>query len=61
VSSLVGSKRYSLGAVCLSLPSIVGARGVEEVLELRLSAEEEQALRRSAEVVREAQDELVPD
>ncbi len=58
VSSVVGSKPYSLGEVCLSLPSIVGARGVEEVLELRLSASEEQGLRRSAEVVREAQDEV---
>ena len=60
VSSLVGGKPYSLGEVCLSLPSIVGARGVEEVLSLRLDAEEEQALRRSAEVVRAAQDGLVP-
>jgi L-lactate dehydrogenase len=60
VSSLVGDKPYGLGEVCLSLPSIVGARGVEEVLPLRLDGDEEQALRTSAEVVREAQDRLVP-
>ena len=59
VSSLVGSTRYGVGEICLSLPSIVGARGVEEVLELRLDAEEEQALRRSAEVIRAAQDGVV--
>jgi L-lactate dehydrogenase len=55
VSSLVGSDSYGLGNVCLSLPSIVGAGGVEEVLLLRLDADEEQALRRSAEVVGQAQ------
>jgi L-lactate dehydrogenase len=60
VSSVVGSKPYRLGEVCLSLPSIVGAGGVEEVLPLRLDAEEERALRRSAEIVREAQDEVMP-
>ena len=57
VSSVVGSDRYALGEVALSLPSIVGAQGVEEVLELSLDPEEEQALRRSAEVVRAAQNE----
>ncbi|MFI5225940.1 MAG: L-lactate dehydrogenase, partial [Candidatus Limnocylindrales bacterium] len=60
VSSIVGSEAYGLGEVCLSLPSIVGARGVEEVLQLHLDAEEEQGLRRSAEVVREAQAGVVP-
>jgi L-lactate dehydrogenase len=55
VSSAVGTGRYRLGEVCLSLPSIVGAGGVEEVLELRLSATEEEALRTSAQVLREAQ------
>jgi L-lactate dehydrogenase len=61
VSSVVGNQRYRLGEVGLSLPSIVGARGVEEVLELRLSGEEEEALRRSADVVRKALHALRPD
>ena len=52
VSSVIGNGRYRQGEVCLSLPSIVGARRVEAVLELRLSADEEEALRQSAEVVR---------
>ncbi len=60
VSSVVGNRRYRQGEVCLSLPSIVGARGVEEVLELHLSAEEEEALRKSAEAVRKAQEAVVP-
>jgi L-lactate dehydrogenase len=59
VSSLVGTRPYGLGEVCLSLPSIVGARGVEEVLGLHLNAEEEHALRASAETVRNAQDEVL--
>jgi L-lactate dehydrogenase len=59
VSSLVGTRPYGLGEVCLSLPSIVGARGVEEVLGLHLSADEEHALRASAEIVRDAQDEML--
>ena len=60
VSSVVGNARYRQGEVSLSLPSIVGARGVEEVLELHLSAEEEEALRKSAEAVRKAQEAVVP-
>lgn len=41
-------------AVTLSLPSIVGRRGVMASLEPRLSAEEQQALRRSAETLKKA-------
>lgn len=50
---------YGLRDVALSLPSVVGARGVEQVLPLDLTEAEEAALRRSAEVLRhgiEAQD-----
>src|SRR6266566_925148 len=36
VSSVIGNGRHRQSEVCLSLPSIVGARGVEGVLELRL-------------------------
>jgi malate/lactate dehydrogenase len=49
----------SQSEICLSLPSIVGAGGVEEVLELRLSASEEEALRTSAQALREAQAEVL--
>ncbi len=40
--------------VCLSLPAVVGRNGVERVLHPRLSAAEQQAFLRSAEVVRDA-------
>jgi L-lactate dehydrogenase len=43
---------YGLRDVALSLPSVVGARGVEQVLPLDLTQAEEAALRRSADVLR---------
>jgi L-lactate dehydrogenase len=52
VSSLVDG-RYGIHDVCLSLPSVIGRGGVEEVLTLSLSSSEQQALRRSADVVRQ--------
>ncbi len=45
---------FGLHGVALSLPAIVGAQGVEQVLEPRLSADEREALLRSAEVLRQA-------
>jgi L-lactate dehydrogenase len=43
-----------LGAVCLSLPSIVGRRGIERILPTPLSPAEAAALRASATALREA-------
>jgi L-lactate dehydrogenase len=51
VSSLLTGE-YGVDDVCLSLPSIVTARGVETVLTPPLAAEEVEGLRRSAEAVR---------
>ena len=48
VSSLVEDK-YGISDVCLSLPTIVNRRGIEKQLVVPLSAEEEDALRKSAE------------
>ncbi|TEB14962.1 L-lactate dehydrogenase [Pelotomaculum sp. FP] len=45
---------YGIDGCCLSLPSIVNSRGRGYPLELPLAAEEEAALRRSAEVLRKA-------
>jgi L-lactate dehydrogenase len=53
VSSVVDG-RHGIRDVCLSLPSIVGRGGVEEVITLSLTDDEEAALRRSADVVRDA-------
>ncbi len=52
--STPGDGKEPTGEVCLSLPCVLGARGVEAVLRPPLSAEEEAALRRSAEILREA-------
>jgi L-lactate dehydrogenase len=42
------------GEVCLSLPRILGAGGIEATLEPSLTADEEAALKRSAQILREA-------
>lgn len=52
VSSLI--EGYAgIDGVCLSLPTVVGQAGVERVVRLGLSGEEEDALRRSAGVLAE--------
>ena len=51
VTSLLDGQA-GLSDVCLSLPSVVNRRGVEAVLDVPLSPEEEELLRRSAEAVR---------
>lgn len=43
---------YGLRGVCLGVPVKIGKRGVEEIIELKLTPEQEQALKRSAEEVR---------
>ncbi len=52
VSSLL-TGQYGVNDICVSLPSIVGARGVEEVLNLQLSSDEEDAFRSSANTLKE--------
>jgi L-lactate dehydrogenase len=51
VSNLVRGA-YGIQDVYLSLPAVVARRGVERVLQLELSPEEQAGLRRSAEVLR---------
>ena len=51
VSSLLAGQ-YGIDDVCLSLPSIVDAKGVDAVLTPPLSEDETDALRRSADTVR---------
>ncbi len=48
VSTLM-TGQYGVSDMCLSLPCVVGARGVEEILMLNLSQEEEGGFRLSAE------------
>jgi len=52
VSSLMNGQ-YGVQDMCISLPTIVGASGIEEVLQLSLSPEEEDAFRHSAATLSE--------
>ena len=52
--SAPGDDKCPTGDVCLSLPRILGSRGIEATLQPSLSAEEEAALQRSAQVLQEA-------
>ncbi len=51
VSSLLAGE-YGVDGVCLSLPAVVGRRGVERVIPLKLAPDEELLLRHCADVVR---------
>ena len=51
------SGQYGIDGVYLSLPCVVGAGGVERVIELPLSDDERDGLRASADVLRKARDE----
>ena len=57
VSVALGGQ-YGLNGLCLSIPSIVGRRGVEQILEIPLSEEEETALHASAAQLQEVIDHL---
>ncbi|RHR08102.1 L-lactate dehydrogenase [Pseudoflavonifractor sp. AF19-9AC] len=52
--SAVLEGQYGLEGLCLSVPSIVGKGGLEEVLEIPLSAQEREALASSARQMQEA-------
>ena len=45
--------QYGLDGLALSIPSIVGRGGLEDILEIPLSGEEESALRNSARQMHE--------
>ena len=49
-----GNETCMTGDVCLSLPRILGAEGVEATLEPSLTGDEEAALKRSAVILKEA-------
>jgi L-lactate dehydrogenase len=55
-----GHAKCMTGEVCLSLPRILGAGGVEATLEPSLTADEEAALKRSAQILREAREAVWP-
>ena len=54
VSVVLGGQYGGLRGLALSIPSIVGRRGVEQILEIPLSDSEQEALHASANQLREA-------
>lgn len=53
VSTLLEGE-YGLNDVCISVPAIVGRNGVERILEIKLSDKEQEQLKHSAQIIREA-------
>lgn len=53
VSTLL-SGEYGIGGLCLSIPSVVGSKGVEKILEIPLSGMEQRELTGSAAALAEA-------
>ncbi len=52
---------YGLENVTLGIPCVVGAGGIEEIIEARLTPEEMQELARSAQILKESVAELGPE
>ncbi|GAB4214588.1 MAG: L-lactate dehydrogenase [Synechococcales cyanobacterium] len=59
ISSLLQGE-YGLSHVCLSLPAIVGSRGVERLLPIALTPEEEEQLVHSGTILREVIESISP-
>ena len=53
IISVVLEGEYGLEGVALSIPSIVGKNGLEQILELPLGEAEQSALNRSAQQLKE--------
>ena len=51
--SVVLEGQYGLDGLCLSIPSVVGKNGLESILEIPLSPEEDEALHASAKQLKE--------
>lgn len=52
--SVLLSGEYGIGGLCLSIPSVVGSKGVEKILEIPLSGMEQRELTGSAAALAEA-------
>jgi L-lactate dehydrogenase len=52
VSSLL-TGQYGLKDVCLSLPSVIGRTGIKKIIEIDLTPNELNELKRSAEIIQE--------
>jgi malate dehydrogenase len=49
---------YGLKDICFGVPTILGANGIEKIIELKLNAEEQAALKKSAESVKATLNEM---
>ncbi|MEK9158743.1 MAG: L-lactate dehydrogenase [Patescibacteria group bacterium] len=54
--SVMLTGQYDLNDVCLSTPAVIGRTGIEKVLEINLSDDELDKLRKSAKIIRDAID-----
>ncbi len=59
VSTLINGQ-YGVWDMCLSLPCVVGGQGIEEVLTLSLSPQEEQGFRASADTLKQMYRKIPP-
>ncbi|MGC7323326.1 L-lactate dehydrogenase, partial [Mycobacteroides abscessus subsp. massiliense] len=57
VSSLIQG-HYGLNDICMGVPTIVGSKGIEKVLDIPLSGDEQLQLMRSAEALKKVLDSL---
>ena len=53
------SGQYGLKGLCLSIPTVVGQKGAEQVLEIELDAKERQKLIESAEEINKTLSQIV--
>ncbi len=58
VSSVLNGEKYGIEDVCLSVPTVVGGKGIVDVIETPLNEEEQQGLKESAQKISEILREL---
>ncbi|SCW44319.1 L-lactate dehydrogenase [Ruminococcaceae bacterium YRB3002] len=58
VAHLMGARYGKWANVCFSMPCIIGSDGIEKTFNIPLSPEEEDALDRSVEIIRDMQNQL---
>ena len=49
---------YGLNGLCLSIPSIIGNKGAEQILEIELSEDEMEKLKKSAEELKKVLEQI---
>ncbi len=57
VSSMMNGQ-FGVSDICVSLPTVVGAKGIEKVLDIQLTAQEQELFQKSAQMLKERVAEL---